>query len=101
MAHTHVCRSSRQSGLPLFGEVPPLRLTLHSRRAAATAAGLLLGSGLAATGVLVGLPADAAAPGEPTLNLWAPANSMGYFYGGGSYLESTFKVIAGDTPVEI
>ena len=76
--------------------------TLHSRRATALAAGLVLTSGLALSGALVGLPADAA-PGEPTLTLWAPTNVTGYYYGdgGGSYIDSSFKVIAGDTPVEI
>ena len=76
--------------------------TLHSRRATALAAGLVLTSGLAVSGALVGLPADAA-PGEPTLTLWAPTNITGYYYGdgGGSYIDSSFKVIAGDTPVEI
>jgi hypothetical protein len=77
-----------------------LRLNLNPRRAA-IAAGTAAVTALALTGALVGLPAGAAAPGEPTLNLWAPASSTGYYYGGGAYLESTFKVVAGDVPVEI
>lgn len=72
---------------------------LHSRRPAAASAGLL-GSVLALTGAMAGLPADAAS-GEPTLTLGAPKNVTGYYYAGGSYLDPAFKVIAGDTPVEI
>ncbi len=75
-----------------------MRHTLHSRRATAVAAGAVL----ALSGALAGLPAADAAAGEPTLTLWAPTNMAGYSYGdGGSYLDTSFKVIAGDVPVEI
>ena len=71
--------------------------TPHSRRATSVVAGAVL----AFTGALAGLPADAAS-GEPTLSLYAPKSITGYSYGEGlSYVDSSFKLIAGDVPVEI